>query len=61
MALAPAFAAQQPRPNSTCYAPKHHPPIKTPMSALPPPGHCLGSQVKQGGVTYCVNSERAAR
>jgi hypothetical protein len=55
MALAPAFAAQQPQPNATCYAPQHNAPIKTPMSALPPPGACFGSQVKQGGVTYCVN------
>jgi hypothetical protein len=55
LGFAPAFAAQPPRPTVTCYAPPHHAPIKTPMSALPPPGLCLGSQVKQGGVTYCVN------
>jgi hypothetical protein len=53
MALAPAFA--EPRPNASCYAPRHNAPIKTPMSALPPPGACFGSQVKQGGVTYCIN------
>ena len=25
------------------------------MSALPPPGICLGAQVKEGGVLYCYN------
>ena len=48
LAFAPAFAA-------TCYTPPLRTTIDTPMSALPPPGLCIGKQIKLGSVTYCVS------
>jgi hypothetical protein len=53
-AMAGQLSAQATKPAAAnCYKPSVHRPTKTPMAALPPPGVCLGQQVKQGGVTYC--------
>jgi hypothetical protein len=58
---APATAGKQPssaKPATkaaNCYTPPVRRGVKTPMSALPPPGICVGTQVKQGGVVYCYN------
>jgi hypothetical protein len=62
----PAFATNQPPPKDAatapkldpmahCYPARLRPAVKTRVSSLPPPGLCLGSQVKQGGVAYCVS------
>jgi hypothetical protein len=42
-------------PGLDCYTPPVRRFEKIPMSALPPPGLCLGKQGKEGGVAYCYS------
>ena len=60
LALAPAFAAQQPRPNYNCYTPHIRPATKTPMSAVRS-GPCHGVEDKAGSPHYCYSCGRSER